>query len=321
MSKLAKPLWPEDFAQRAESVASNSDLVNRLAEGLRMPLSNAQTLYDAYLPLAAYLAPLTGPDCAPFMLGVNGAQGTGKSTAASVLRTLLEELFVRRVCAISIDDLYLSRAARAALGNRIHPLLTTRGVPGTHDLNLALRVFEQLQQAGSTSAVAIPRFNKAIDDCVPQAQWDCFEGKPDVVIFEGWCVGARPQRIDDLLSPVNSLEREEDSDGAWRRYVNDCLRNYQQLFDQMDSLVMLKAPSFDQVLEWRQLQEDKLRSSLSSEQLLTSKVMSPDEIVRFIAHYERLTRWMLQEMPARAQVLLALGEDHQIATIKCHIER
>ncbi|MDO3387039.1 phosphoribulokinase [Gilvimarinus sp. SDUM040013] len=311
--------WPEHLAQACDLNSVPAGVVESLSKNLKIPLDIARTLVAFYMPLAAYCAGHSGVDSPPFLLGVNGAQGTGKSTAAQVVQALLQTVYDKRVCAVSIDDLYLGRAARQTLSAHIHPLLATRGVPGTHDLPLALRLFKSLKESDASTVTRIPRFNKALDDCVAQSEWDCFTGKPDVIIFEGWCVGARPQRAGDLQAPVNNLEAHEDNDGAWRRYVNDCLRDYQLLFDQIDLLVMLKAPSFDQVLEWRQLQEEKLRASLSAEDLANSKVMSADEIGRFIAHYERLTRWMLGEMPARADVLLTLGKDHQIATIKCQI--
>lgn len=168
---------------------------------------------------------------------------------------LLREVYDRRVCLLSIDDLYLGRDARRELAAKVHPLLITRGVPGTHNLPLALQLFAQLKKAAPTQVTLVPRFNKALDDCEPKTRWEPFTGRPDIIIFEGWCVGARAQPQKALQEPVNALEAKEDPDGIWRRYVNEKLKAYQELFQQIDLLVMLKAPSFDQVLEWRQLQE------------------------------------------------------------------
>ncbi|MDO6747630.1 phosphoribulokinase [Gilvimarinus sp. 1_MG-2023] len=310
--------WPATFAELKVEARVPESLAQDLAQELKMPAYIAQHLLEVYQPLAQYCAAQSAAQTQPYILGVNGAQGTGKSTAAKVVGTLLTDVSKLRVCTLSIDDLYLGREARRDLANRFHPLLATRGVPGTHDLALALGVFDALKSAQATTVTHIPRFNKALDDCEPQENWERFTGKPDVIIFEGWCVGATAQPDSALDQPVNTLEESEDANGLWRRYVNDCLGDYQALFAQLDLLVMLKAPSFDQVLEWRQLQESKLRDSLTPEQLANSKVMSNSEVARFIAHYERLTRWMFAEMPARSNVLLSLDKNHQIATIQCH---
>ncbi|WP_232301167.1 phosphoribulokinase [Gilvimarinus agarilyticus] len=320
MSKHSESLWPTSFLELGSAPGSDTPVIDLIARELALPNDVAGQLVHSYAPLASYCAArVEASPYAPLVVGINGAQGTGKSTAAHILQHLLQQQFDLSVCQISIDDLYLSHASRQKLAQQVHPLLATRGVPGTHDLSLAIDVFAQLSGAQPGTQTMIPRFNKAADDRCPPEQWDIVVGRPQVIIFEGWCVGARAQRSSDLAQPVNALEAEEDGDGAWREFVNQRLREYQQLFDKLNLLVMLKAPSFDQVLEWRQLQEQKLRETLSTEELAHSRVMTATEIERFIAHYERLTRWMLQEMPARADILLSLQADHSIATIDSHI--
>ncbi|WP_020208343.1 hypothetical protein [Gilvimarinus chinensis] len=320
-SHTSTALWPDFFTRElaAQPSFDESELTRKLAAQLSLSEPLAQSLSNLYQPLAAHCASSKGQST--YVVGVNGAQGTGKSTAASILKLLLESVHGLTVTALSIDDLYLSRAARAELARDIHPLLATRGVPGTHNLALALDTFTQLKAAGAQQLTPIPRFDKSQDDCLDENLWDKAQGRPDIIIFEGWCVGARAQRSSDLAEPVNTLEKEEDADGRWRQFVNDALADYQALFAQIDLLVMLKAPSFTQVLEWRQLQEQKLRDSLSTEQLQHSRVMTAADIERFIAHYERLTRWMLSEMPARADIVLDLAENHQVADIHCHVNR
>ena len=34
--------------------------------------------------------------------------------------------------------------------------------------------------------------------------------RPDIIIFEGWCVGANHELITKLSNPVNILEKKED---------------------------------------------------------------------------------------------------------------
>lgn len=233
------------------------------------------------------------------VLGVCGAQGSGKSTIAAVTRRLLQGRGLSAV-AVSLDDVYLGQAARRWLADKVHPLLVTRGPPGTHDTVLACGVLDHLARPGITP---LPAFDKAQDERRPQADWPSLAGPADVVLFEGWCVGARPQPGEALAAPVNALEREDDPDGRWRRYVNDQLAGpYRALFARLDDLTLLAAPDFDVVRAWRAEQERKLRAR-------TGAGMTDDQIGRFVAHYERLTRWILADAPARADWVVPLGAD------------
>jgi D-glycerate 3-kinase len=240
---------------------------------------------------------------ATLVLGLNGAQGTGKSTLARLLQRLLERVHGLRAAIVSLDDIYLSGADRLQRANTIHPLLATRGVPGTHDVDLGIRVLRCLREG---RPIALPRFDKAKDERRPAAQWPPWEGRCDVVIFEGWCVGARPQRADELEAPVNGLERLEDPTGDWRWYANRELGgNYQALFAELDLLVMLRPPDFDRVYAWREEQEARLRAAGGG-----PEVMTPSAVRRFVMHFERLTRFMWEEMPGRADAIVYLGEEH-----------
>jgi D-glycerate 3-kinase len=248
-----------------------------------------------------------------WIVGVCGTQASGKSTLCAVVARLLEEEGLR-AAVISIDDLYLTREEREALAREVHPLLITRGVPGTHDVDLGLRLFDELARAGS---VRLPRFEKARDTRRPTQDWDSYEAPADVVLFEGWCVGARPQDEAALAQPVNALERDEDPDGAWRAYANTQLAGpYQALFGRLDRLVMLQAPGFETVLDWRREQEAKLRARLAAQGGDLSRTMDEAALVRFIAHYERLTRHILSEMPARADVLARLGPARELLNLR-----
>jgi D-glycerate 3-kinase len=270
----------------------------------RLPATFAGTARTLWAPMAERIAAAAQTAArAPFFVGICGSQASGKSTATAVLKRLLETRGLR-VADLSIDDLYLTREQRRDLAARVHPLLATRGPPGTHDLALAEDLFARLAQAGT---VALPRFDKAADTRRPAADWEPFAGPADIVLFEGWCVGARPQAAADLARPVNALERERDPDGRWRRFVNDALAGpYQSLFARLDRLILLQAPDFETVLGWRQEQERKLRERLSREGVGPGLAMSDAEVALFIAHYERLTRHILAEMPPRADEVVRL---------------
>jgi D-glycerate 3-kinase len=271
------------------------------AEGL--PPSFRATIARVCIPLAARIAGQIQGGRSYLTLGLCGAQGSGKSTIALVLKTRLVEQGIS-VAILSLDDLYLTRSERLALGERVHPLLRTRGVPGTHDVELGIRTIEALRRPGT---IAVPSFDKSIDDRRPLDQWPRIEGPVQVIVLEGWCVGARPQDSESLANPINALEREEDKDGLWRTFVNDALaHDYQRLFALLDTLVLLEAPSFDVVLGWRREQEHKLRQRIAMGQSSSNRVMSDEEVARFVRHYERLTRHILAEVPKRADIVVRL---------------
>ena len=295
-------LWPRSFGGsiRADIPDVRADVEAWCAaEGIARPPD--ALIADFYVPMTAWVADRV--EDRTIVVGLNGAQGTGKSTLARLLQQLLERVHGLRAAIVSLDDIYLSGADRLQKANTIHPLLATRGVPGTHDVGLGIRVIHCLREG---RPIALPRFDKAKDERVPVAEWPPWEGRCDVVIFEGWCVGARPQRRDELQEPVNGLERLEDPTGDWRYYVNRELGgHYQALFAELDLLVMLRPPDFDRVYAWREEQEARLRASGGG-----PEVMSPSAVRRFVMHFERLTRFMWEEMPGRADAIVHLGDEH-----------
>jgi len=275
----------------------------RLLESERLPDGYLDRVRRLHAPLAARIAGMAHP----VRVGLAGPQGSGKSTDARVLELLLRERGLTAVT-LSLDDLYLPRAARAQLARDIHPLLATRGAPGTHDVDLGVDVLGRLARPGETR---LPRFDKATDDPVPRRDWPRVQGPVDVILFEGWCVGAVPQTTAALRRPVNDLERERDPAGVWRTYVNDQLAGaYRTLFAGLAPFVFLRAPGFEVVLRWRTEQEHKLRARLGA-----LAGMSDAELAVFIQHYERLTRWMLREAPRRADVVASLGEGREISRV------
>jgi len=247
---------------------------------------------------------------APLFIGINGAQGTGKSTLGALLDCLLSAEGYR-VANLSIDDFYLSKAARLEQARDIHPLFRSRGMPGSHNMPLFLRKIAELQSASSETLLSLPRFDKAHDDCVPEDQWPTITGPVDFIILEGWIVGLQPETEEALTDPINPFEKQEDSEGIWRRTVNNALAgDYQRIFAELDMLVLLKAPSFDQVFEWRQLQEDKLRQRQSD----GSELMDQRTLSRFIQHFERLTCHSLKILPAIADRVFVLDEHHRVVS-------
>lgn len=281
------------------------------AQGL--PAAYADAVQEHLALLADQAAARLRSSGRSVVVGINGAQGSGKSTLALFLEEWLKRESGLSCVRMSLDDVYLGREERRALARSVHPLLATRGVPGTHDVGLALELLDALTDRTTSRTMRLPVFDKALDDRARPEAWRRVDAPADVVLFEGWCVGAQPQAAGRLAEAVNELESVEDADGVWRRYVNDRLRtDYADLFGRLDALIMLRIPDFEKVFEWRRLQERKLRERLASEAAdgRASRTQTDEQLRRFISHYERLTRHMLESLPGHADTVIDIDEEH-----------
>ena len=321
--------WPQDqlclsAAERKEAVAKVEQAFASTLETLKVDIGLVELLESIYVPLGAWLVARKNKQQGPLVVGINGAQGAGKSTLFNLLEVILEDGFGLKVVGLSIDDLYKTREDRQQLGHEVHDLLRTRGVPGTHDVELGIELLRALKGEFGDEArnVKIPVFDKSIDDRCPPALWQEWHGEADIIVLEGWCVGAGPQPEADLAEHVNDLERSEDPNCIWRTYVNEQLSaSYKELFAMIDVLIMLKVPSMESVFEWRSQQEQKLAERVryfynTQQPTQHLRIMNEREIRRFIQHYERLTRTMLEEMPGRADICLELNENHKTSRIR-----
>ena len=205
------------------------------------------------------------------------------------------------------DDLYRTKSEREALAQTVHPLCAVRGVPGTHDVALGRRVLQALCEASGDSHTYVPRFDKRIDDRVPTEEWTLIQGRPDVILFEGWCVGASPPP--PSTQPTNERERRDDPDGVWRNWSDAALADdYGDVFDWLQALVMIKVPSMDSVREGRWRQEQRLWAEGDEG---GSARMTQAEVHDFIALYERLTLHLFATLPDQADFLINRDEDFQ----------
>ena len=246
------------------------------------------------------------------IFGINGCQGSGKTTIASFICEFISAELDIQTIALSMDDFYLTKSQRQSLANTIHKLLLIRGVPGTHDVDLAISTIHSLIKGKNT---LIPRFDKSEDDRVTKSNLITTSGSVKLIIIEGWCFGARPQSESQLREPINNLEEKFDAKGVYRKYVNNCLSDkYQRLFEKVDYLLMLKAPSFKSVYKWRLEQEHKLRERIYTESNKTddSLVMTDTEVWDFIQYFQRITEQCLLEIPSRADFLYELDENRNI---------
>ncbi len=254
-------------------------------------------------PIAQWVSEQCGQT--PFVLGVSGAQGSGKSSFCRLLSTWLGAAHGLRAVELSIDDLYRTQSERQTLAKTVHPLCAVRGVPGTHDVDLGHRVLGALRTASSDSHTSVPRFDKRTDDRAPTEEWSVVVGKPDVILFEGWCVGATVPPPN--AAPTNDRERREDPDGTWRVWSDAALASdYSALFDELDALAMIKVPSMDAVREGRWRQEQRLWAEDAPG---GAARMSQAEVHDFIALYERLTLHLFETLPRTADILIHRDAD------------
>lgn len=232
----------------------------------------------------------------PVLIGVAGAQGSGKTTACQQLVTAYP-----RYANFSIDDVYLDAQQRAELAARTDPLFVTRGPPGTHDLALARETIAALMRAGADSETPIPRFDKIADKMKPRDEWPVFKGRPQAILIDAWCLGALPV---PPSPPLNAVE-VEDTDGRWREIQNEYLRtSYAEWFAEFDAIVYLQAPNWDIVRRWRGQQEVTLRGRPLTD-------VEEAWVDRFIQHYERITRSMIAG-GRLATLVVSIDEARQI---------
>lgn len=258
-------------------------------------------------PLVEDIAQAASTHSGPMLVSITGCQGSGKSTLASYLVAALHHQWQISSTSLSLDDVYLTRAERNELASNIHPLLATRGAPGTHDLELLRAVLADLMNEHFTPT-RIPAFDKSTDDRRPHHHWPHIDTAPKVVMLEGWCMGAAPQPTHLLATAVNDLERQEDADGTWRAYVNNALENYQPIYHQAHYTIMLAAPGFDCVARWRLEQEEQLQVAHPT----GSAVMNATQIERFVQHYQRITEHCLETLPDTVDYLFTLDQQRRI---------
>ena len=269
------------------------------------------SLKKTYIPMSFWIEKKFKKKGRTLFLGFSGGQGSGKTTVTGILKIILKKFFKRRIHVSSIDDFYKELENRNKMSNEIHPLFKTRGVPGTHDINLIKKFFNYTKKK-KFKKIKLPKFDKATDNRFKKKYWYNIKKKPEIVILEGWCVGAKPQSNSLIRKPINALEKNEDRNLTWRKYVNKKLKKeYKQLFSMIDYFIFIKIPNFRMVLKWRLLQENKLKKKSHSKK----KVMSFNEIERFIMFYQRITLQMLKDLSKSASVVMLLKKNHEIKKV------
>ena len=262
-------------------------------------------LKNFYIPLCDYI--YNKYNNKTLIIGLSGGQGAGKTTMAEIIKIILKGKYNLETINFSIDDYYKTLKERKILSRKTNKLFLTRGVPGTHQTNLLLNHINILK-GKKFKKIKIPKFNKSIDDRSHKSEWTTIKKKPNIVIFEGWCLGAKSQTKKKLLKPVNLLEKNYDMDLTWRSKVNNELKKkYKKIFNSINFFVFLKVPSFKYVLKWRIKQEKDLKLISKGK-----KIMSVNEINKFVMFYERITKEMISYMPKESDITINLDKKHNL---------
>ena len=284
-------------------------MLSAFMEQHKLPQEFKQTVEQYYKPLADRIFRQFSKNNSAYFVGINGCQGSGKSTLTDFIAEYLITEYQLNVVVMSLDDFYLTREKRIQLADDIHPLLATRGVPGTHDVSALDKTLTQLKE--QKTGFSIPKFNKATDEPFPKENWTTIEKPVDIILLEGWCWGVEPQSEEQLKLPINEFELQYDENGVWRNYVNQQLKSeYVPLYKTMDFWLALQAPSFDCVYKWRLEQEQKLKARNVG--LANSMVMTPEEILNFTQYFQRLSVQSCNTITQSADEIFYLDYARQI---------
>lgn len=228
----------------------------------------------------------------PYLMAISGGQGAGKSTLCKALTQGMDAINIKTVT-LSLDDFYHSAAIRQTLADSIHPLFRTRGVPGTHDLPLLRHTLSALIEANDQTLTPLPRFSKSQDDRIEQDYWPVFKGRPDVILLEGWCVGAQAHFIAE--KPQTDWEHRNDPEGIWKNWSRQQADDYSDIWSLTQALLLLRQQDFETVIDsrWRQEQDNAAESGVW-------QFKNRDEVAAFCAHYESWTKGLWENLSATA---------------------
>ena len=257
---------------------------------------------DKILPIINYICCSKSKK---FLFG--GSQGIGKSSFIYIISKAIEKFYNKKILLLSIDNYYLSKNKRLYLSKKIHPLLITRGVPGTHNIKKLVKNVKQFNQ--DKYPITIPLFDKLIDDKLKSSK--TIKTKCDILFLEGWCCGSSEIPKKFLYTNINNLEKINDPNNQWRDFYNKKLKiEYKKLFKLFDELIFLKTSSFDNVYKWR-LKQEKTNQSKNKK----LRRMSANEIKIFVQHYEKITKWMIKDLNKKAQIVIKFEKNHKISSI------
>ena len=275
----------------------------KLAKELYIDDISDNFFLEIVIPLSVYLNSFQKRNI-PYLIGLTGGQGSGKTTLSIFLQKILIDVFKKRAVGFSIDDIYKTKEDREKIAKKIHPLCSVRGVPGTHDIGLGNETINSLFEAKPNTYTYIPSFSKILDMHHPKKDWRKYKGRPNFIFFDAWCGGAKPIPNSKWRPPLNKLEKEKDPEQVWAKWSNNELAgDYQKLFNRFDKLIFIQVEKMKNVYENRWLQEKNMSKGIKDKKLLKN-IMNKNQIKKFVMHYERLTRHILDEMPNQADIII-----------------
>ena len=272
------------------------------------PQGMLQVLWDVWLPLGMKIAAQHQESGKPFIQGILGAQGTGKTTMSHILGLILQHLGYRTL-SFSLDDLYKTYSDRLALMQQ-ESRLVWRGPPGTHDIHLGLSLLDQIHQ--SKSPVIVPRFDKsAHGGAGDRTTSEIITNPIDIVLFEGWFVGVKPIPPQALLTPPPPILT--DADRQFASDMNNQLKSYLPLWEKLDSLIVLYPTDYRYSLTWRKQAERQMITTGKSG-------MSEAQIEEFVHYFWRSLHPELFINPliqsSAVDFVIEINADHSFGKIR-----
>ena len=304
-----------DVQLSKDLLASSITDLERIADQYKIENLQPNFFEDIIIPISLHLNSFPKRD-EPYLICFTGGQGSGKTTMSYFIQEVLTNHCNRPSMGFSIDDIYKSQEERKAISEEVHSLCYVRGVPGTHDIGMGLDLIDSLSKAKRDSVTKIPSFCKPEDKHYPESDWPVYKGKPDFIFLDAWCGGAKPISEENWQGPLNDLEREEDPEGIWSKWSNrELAKDYQELFDRFDLLLIIKVPNMEFVYKSRWLQEQTLAKTIK-DPALKDKIMTKEEVYRFVMHYERLTHYILEEIPKFSDIVLERDDQFNFSITK-----
>ncbi|MEL4893924.1 glycerate kinase [Crocosphaera sp. Alani8] len=261
-------------------------------------------LWKLWLPLAIQLSEKQSSKTKPLIQGILGVQGTGKTTLSKILCLILKQLGYTTI-SISIDDFYKTYREREKL-KEIDPRFLWRGPPGTHDVQLGIKILSQLKDPNYSLPISIPRFDKSLWNGEGDRVEPEITNKPDIVLFEGWFLGVKPIKESEFNQPPLPIKTEEDKQFA--RDINENLKTYLPLWEKLDSLMVLYPKDYTCSKQWRKEAEQKM--------ILLSKIgmnnRQVDEFVNYFwkALHPQLFVTPLAQNPHIVDLVITIDHNH-----------
>ncbi len=312
----AQAMIVEQLNQRASLLQSTAQLLER--EGAASTILSGHwsdwivPLWRLWLPLAQQLDSQQKTLGAPFIQGILGGQGVGKTTLTKILQLILKSLG-HRMAVLSVDDLYLTYAQRQVLQQQ-DPRLIWRGPPGTHDVELGMKTLRDIKEAAAGEQVSVPQFDKSLyggqGDRIPPFTMPA----PTILLFEGWLVGTRPVADTLFTKEPTALPAPilTSADCAFALDSNRRLQDYLPLWSLLDSLIVLNPVDYRLSQRWRQEAERSMKATGRAG-------LSDPEIADFVVYFWKALHPELFITPLTCQtqtsLVVTIRSDHTVGDI------